>query len=45
VVINNYKQQEKIPDKKENNEQMMEQHQGLPPQQTGYLKFPEYDWF
>ena len=47
VVVNNYRQQEKFPDKqkKEIGETMMGHLQGLPPQPIGYIKFPEYDWF
>ena len=47
VVVNNYKRQEKSLDKlkEEIVETMMSENQGLPPQPTGYLKFPEYDWF
>ena len=47
VVVNNYKRQEKsfIKLKEQFVETMMIHHQGLPPQPTGYLKFPEYDWF
>ena len=45
VVVNNYRQQEKNFNKNEIDEPMLEPPQGLPPQPTGYLKFPEYDWF
>ena len=47
VVVNNYKQKEKSIDKQEEEigETMMGDHQGLPPQPVGYIKFPEYDWF
>jgi len=47
VVVNNYKQKEKSIDKQEEEigETMMGDHQGLPPQLVGYIKFPEYDWF
>jgi len=45
VVVNNYRQQEKNFNKNEIDEPMMDPQQGLPPQPTGYLKFPEYDWF
>ena len=47
VVVNNYKQQEKSLDKRNNEivETMMSDQQGLPPQPAGYLKFPECDWF
>lgn len=46
VVVNNHKKQEEVPEKpNEEIENMMDDHQGLPPQPTGYLKFPEYDWF
>ena len=47
VVVNNYRQQEKSQEKQkeEIGETMMGDHQGLPPQPVGYIKFPEYDWF
>lgn len=49
VVVNNYRQQKKtfVSQEKEIDEMMtIDQHQqGLPPQPSGYLKFPEYDWF
>ncbi|HET9745875.1 MAG TPA: hypothetical protein VFP97_09190 [Chitinophagaceae bacterium] len=47
VVVNNYKQQEEpSPDENEPiGETIMDDHQGLPPQPTGYLKFPNYDPF
>ena len=46
VVVNNYKQQEQtLENIEETGETMMDEHQGLPPQPTGYLKFPDYDWF
>lgn len=47
VVVNNFKQQEgELLDKNEEvGETMMDDHQGLPPQPTGYLKFPTYDPF
>jgi len=47
VVVNNYRQKEKSIDKQEEEigETMMGDHQGLPPQPVGYIKFPEYDWF
>ena len=46
VVVNNYRQKEKSLNKQEEEigETMMD-HQGLPPQPVGYIKFPEYDWF
>jgi len=46
VVVNNYRQKEKSLNKQEEKigETMMD-HQGLPPQPVGYIKFPEYDWF
>ena len=46
VVVNNYRRQERSLDKQEGFvETMMSDEQGLPPQPTGYLKFPQYDWF
>lgn len=48
VVVNNYSQQEKeIVDKNEvvNDETLGSRQIGLPSQPTGYLKYPEYDWF
>jgi len=46
VVVNNYRQKQEFMDKQEEiGETIMDLHQGLPPQPTGYLKFPEYDWF
>ena len=47
VIVNNYRQKEKSMQKEEEEivETMMSKDQGLPPQPTGYLKFPEYDWF
>lgn len=47
VVVNNFKQQKEEPfDKPEEIvETIMDDHQGLPPQPTGYLKFPTYDPF
>ena len=44
VVVNNYKQQEKTTNQ-EVGETIIDDQQGLPPQPTGYLKFPDYDWF
>jgi|KBSSwiStaDraftv2_1062776.scaffolds.fasta_scaffold2126923_1 hypothetical protein len=44
VVVNNYRQKEKSLEE-EIGETMMGDHQGLPPQPVGYIKFPEYDWF
>ena len=44
VVVNNYRQKEKSFEE-EIGETMMGDHQGLPPQPVGYIKFPEYDWF
>jgi hypothetical protein len=47
VVVNNYKRQEE--ESLDNNEAIgetiMDDHQGLPPQPSGYLKFPTYDPF
>lgn len=47
VVVNNYRQNEDDPDKRINDvEESKEKEQnGLPPQPTGYLKVPNYDWF
>ena len=47
VVVNNYRQQEKSLENQKDQigETMMSDHQSLPPQPTGYIKFPEYDWF
>lgn len=47
VVVNNYKQAIESLDKidEEPGETIIDQQQGLPPQQSGYLKFPTYDWF
>ena len=47
VVVNNYRQKEKNLDKQEEEfvETLMSDQQGLPTQPTGYLKFPNYDWF
>ena len=47
VVVNNYSQKERSFDKQteEIGETMMGDHQDLPPQPAGYLKFPKYDWF
>ena len=48
VVVNNYKPPEKSLNKMKKEEiveTMMNDQQGLPPQPTGYLKFPDYDWF
>ena len=47
VVVNNFKQQEEefLNNNEEIVETMMDDHQGLPPQPTGYLKFPTYDPF
>ena len=47
VVVNNYRQQEKtfVSQGKEFDETMTIDQQSLPPQPSGYLKFPEYDWF
>jgi hypothetical protein len=47
VVTNNYRQKEKslVKLKEEIGETMMGHHQDLPPQPTGYLKVPKYDWF
>ena len=47
VVVNNYRQKEKSSGKEEEEigETMMSDDQGLPPQPTGYLKFPKFDWF
>jgi hypothetical protein len=45
--VNNYKRQEE--ESLDNNEAIgetiMDDHQGLPPQPSGYLKFPTYDPF
>jgi hypothetical protein len=47
IVVNNYRQQEKSREKQNDQagETMMSDQQSLPPQLTGYIKFPEYDWF
>jgi len=47
VVVNNYRQQERSPDKlkEEIVEPMMNDQHGLPPQPSGYIKYPKYDWF
>jgi len=47
VVVNNYRQQERFLDKQEEEfvEMLISDQQGLPPQPTGYIKFPTYDWF
>ena len=47
VVVNNYRQQETtfVSQEKEIDELMTSDQQSLPPQPSGYLKFPEYDWF
>ena len=47
VVVNNYKQQQEksFDDIEEVGETMLDDHQGLPPQPTGYIKFPTYDPF
>jgi hypothetical protein len=44
--VNNYRRQERTLDKQEEFvETLMSDQQGLPPQPTGYIKFPTYDWF
>jgi hypothetical protein len=45
--VNNYRQQEKSSEKQKDQigETMMSDHQSLPLQPAGYIKFPEYDWF
>lgn len=47
VVVNNYKQrnEESLDNNEAIGETIMDDHQGLPPQPTGYLKFPTYDPF
>lgn len=47
VVVNNYKQKEteSFDNTEEAGETMIDEEQGLPPQPTGYLKFPTYDPF
>lgn len=47
VVVNNFKHHEEVSldNNKEVVETMMDDHHGLPPQPTGYLKFPTYDPF
>ena len=48
VVVNNNRQHAKESVDKINEEvgeTMIDQQEGLPPQPTGYLKFPDYDWF
>ena len=47
VVVNNFKHQEEESfDKTEEIvETIMDDHQGLPPQPAGYIKFPTYDPF
>ena len=47
VVVNNFKQQEEesLDKLEEIVETIMDDHQGLPPQPSGYLKFPTYDPF
>lgn len=47
VVVNNYKkpEEESFNAHEEMGETIMDDHQGLPPQPTGYLKFPAYDPF
>ena len=47
VVVNNYRQKDKSLDKEEEEivETIISEEHGLPPQPTGYLKFPKYDWF
>ena len=47
VVVNNYRQQEPtfVSQEKEIDELMTSDQQSMPPQPSGYLKFPEYDWF
>ena len=43
VVVNNYRQQYKQDE--EIVETMINDQQSLPPQPSGYIKFPKYDWF
>lgn len=47
VVVNNYKQAIESLDKidEEPVETIIDEHQGLPPQPSGYIKYPTYDWF
>jgi hypothetical protein len=48
VVVNNYRQQvRETVDKimEEDDETTVGRQQGLPPQPTEYLKFPDHDWF
>ena len=42
VVVNNYRQKERFPDKEE--EEIVET-MNMPLQKSGYIKYPEYDWF
>ena len=42
VVVNNYMQKERFPEKEE--EEIVET-MNMPPQKSGYIKYPEYDWF
>ena len=47
VVVNNFQPQEEesLDEREEIVETIMDDHQGLPPQPIGYLKFPTYDPF
>jgi hypothetical protein len=46
VVVNNYrKEPASFEENEEIGETMMGQHHRLPPQPSGYFKFPDYDWF
>ena len=47
VVVNNFKEKEErsLDKTEETGETIMDDHQGLPPQPTEYMKFPAYDPF
>lgn len=42
VVVNNYRQKERSLNKEK--EEIVET-MNMPPQESGYIKYPEYDWF
>jgi hypothetical protein len=42
VVVNNYRQKERFLN--EEKEEIVET-MNMPPQESGYIKYPEYDWF
>ncbi len=42
VIVNNYRQKEKPLDE---DEQEIVETMNMPPQPSGYIKYPKYDWF